>query len=70
MLPDPHETPTMTVEAAGKALGLGRSAAYQAARRGDLPTIAIGRRLMVPTASLYRMLDLLPLRTPGAADAN
>ncbi|MDQ3640427.1 MAG: helix-turn-helix domain-containing protein [Actinomycetota bacterium] len=48
----------MSVEDAGAALGLGRSAAYEAARRGELPTIRLGRRLVCPTAALRRLLCL------------
>jgi hypothetical protein len=33
-----------------------RSAAYRAAASGQLPTLAFGRRLRVPTAPLLRML--------------
>ena len=57
-VPTPDERPVLTVEEAGGFLDLGRSAAYDAARRGDIPTIAIGRRLLVPTAALRRMLHL------------
>jgi excisionase family DNA binding protein len=42
---------------AGRKLGLSRDAAYRAARSGQLPTIRIGRRLLVPRAALERMLD-------------
>jgi hypothetical protein len=48
---------TVSVEEAGRILGLGRTAAYAAARRGDIPTIAIGRRLIVPIDRLERMLS-------------
>lgn len=41
-----------TVPKAGKALGLGRNAAYAAAARGEIPTIRIGRRLLVPIDEL------------------
>jgi excisionase family DNA binding protein len=37
-------------------LGISRSAAYRAVARGEIPTIRIGRRLLVPTAKLYAML--------------
>jgi excisionase family DNA binding protein len=47
---------TMTVEEAAAYLGIGRSAAYEAARSGDLPVIRLGRRLLVPRAALERML--------------
>lgn len=57
-VPTVDEQPTMTVEDAGEALGISRGSAYEAARSGDLPTIRIGRRLVVPTAALRRMLML------------
>ena len=47
---------TLTIEEAAAVLGLGRSAAYEAARRGELPIIRIGRRLLVPRIALNRML--------------
>ncbi len=46
----------MSVEEAGKALGLGRNSAYDAAQRGDIPTIKFGRRLIVPIAAFHEML--------------
>ena len=36
---------------------LGRGASYEAARRGDIPTIRIGRKLLVPIQRLRRMLE-------------
>jgi excisionase family DNA binding protein len=47
---------TLTVPEAGKILGLGRNGSYDAAKRGDIPTIKIGRRIFVPVAALERML--------------
>jgi excisionase family DNA binding protein len=47
----------MTVVEAGKALDLSRNAAYEAVRRGDIPHIKIGRRLLVPRAALERLLS-------------
>ena len=47
---------TYTVEEAAKVLCIGRSTAYEGARSGDLPTIRIGRRLLVPRAALERKL--------------
>jgi excisionase family DNA binding protein len=57
-VPEPTEHPTLTVPEAGRFLGLGKASAYAAAERGDLPTIRVGRRLLVPTAALRRMLQL------------
>lgn len=47
---------TCDIPEAGRRLGVGRNAAYEAARRGEIPTIRIGRRLLVPLAALERML--------------
>lgn len=64
----------MTVEEAGAELGLGRSAAYEAAARGQLPTISMGRRKVVPTAALRRLLSLddddLDQSAPATPPAN
>ncbi len=53
---------TMTVEEAAMVLGIGRSAAYAAAHSGEIPTIRIGRRLLVPRERLAEMLHV-PQRT-------
>lgn len=37
-------------------LGLSRNAAYQAVQRGEIPAIRIGKRLLVPKASLFKLL--------------
>jgi excisionase family DNA binding protein len=48
---------TLTIEEAGmKVLGLSRDASYKAARNGELPTIRVGRRLLVPRAALEKLL--------------
>lgn len=46
-----------TVTQAGQILGIGRSAAYAAAKRGEIPTVKIGRRIVVPIAALERLLQ-------------
>lgn len=45
---DSNERLTYDVPEAGAKAGLGRNASYDAARRGDMPTIKIGNRLLVP----------------------
>jgi excisionase family DNA binding protein len=50
--------PTISVEQAAKLLSVSRTAAYRAAASGQLPTLAFGRRLRVPTAPLLKMLGL------------
>jgi excisionase family DNA binding protein len=51
------ERMTLTIPEAAKALGIGRNAGYEAARRGEIPKIMIGKRLLVPRAALERMLQ-------------
>ena len=49
---------TLTVPEAGRRyFDLGRNASYEAARRGDIPTIKIGRLLRVPIVALERKLE-------------
>jgi hypothetical protein len=47
---------TYDVPEAGKMAGLGRNAAYDAARRGEIPTIKLGRRQLVPKVAWDRIL--------------
>ncbi len=54
--PSPSPSLTFTVEEAAEMLGISRTFAYEAVRRGELPAIRIGRRLLVPRAALVRLL--------------
>ena len=56
-VPDARFQPTMTVEEAARFLGIGRSTAFEAIRRGELPALHFGRRIVVPTAALCRLLE-------------
>jgi excisionase family DNA binding protein len=47
---------TISIEEAGAQLGISRNSAYEAARRGDIPAIRIGKRLLVPIAAFEAML--------------
>ena len=54
----PEKLPVLTIPEAGKVyFGIGRSAAYEAARRGEIPTVRIGRKLLVPRVAVERMLE-------------
>jgi hypothetical protein len=53
------------VEAGRRYFGLSRGASYQAAERGDIPTIRVGRLLRVPVRAMERRLD-----TAGRGVAN
>jgi len=49
---------TLSVPEAGRLyFGLGKNSSYDAARRGDIPTIRIGRLLRVPIAAMDRKLE-------------
>jgi hypothetical protein len=49
---------TLSVPEAGRRyFDLGRQAAYNAARRGEIPTVRIGRTVRVPVRALEKMLD-------------
>ena len=49
---------TVTVEEAAVLLGISRSTAYELATRGDLPTIRMRRRILVPAAALGQLLGV------------
>jgi excisionase family DNA binding protein len=49
---------TLTVEEAAATLGISRAFAYAAVQRGEIPSIRIGRRVLVPRAALERMLEV------------
>ena len=51
------ETLTLTVTEAGKLLGISRNSAYEAARKGQLPVIRIGRRLLVSRSRLEALVN-------------
>jgi len=50
------ERQTVTVEQAAQALGVGRNLAYELVRTGKLPSLRLGRRIVVPRAALDRLL--------------
>ena len=50
----PH---VLSVPDAGRTyFNLGRGASYEAAKRGDIPTIRIGRKLLVPIRAIEQKL--------------
>lgn len=48
---------TMSVPEAAIRLGIGRTQAYAAVQRGEIPAVKVGRRLLVPEAALERLLN-------------
>jgi excisionase family DNA binding protein len=51
---------TYTVPETARILGISRGAAYAAAADRTIPTIRVGRRLLVPRAALARLLRMDP----------
>ena len=51
---------TISVEHAGALVGISRSSAYEAARSGAIPSLRIGRRVVVPVARLAELLGETP----------
>ncbi len=51
------ESATYRIEEAAKVLGISRNSAYEAARTGQLPTVRLGKRLVVPKIALDRLLS-------------
>jgi excisionase family DNA binding protein len=59
VLPDPLLRPTLPIwPDTCQLLGLSRSATYDAVKRGDIPSIRIGGRILVATAELRRMVSV------------
>ena len=58
IVPDPAVEPTMPVERVAAAFHISRAAAYEGVKNGEIPSIRIGRRIVVPTAAVRRMLLL------------
>ena len=48
---------TVTVTQAAVMLGISRTSTYERVRRDEIPTVRLGRRLLVPKARLLAMLD-------------
>jgi excisionase family DNA binding protein len=59
----PGDRFTLSLAEAGQMLGLSRAFAYELAARGELPTIRLGRRVMIPKVALLAMVGLSPLQS-------
>ena len=46
-----------SVTEAGQLLGLSRGSAYEAVANGQIPSIRIGRRLLIPRKALENLLE-------------
>jgi excisionase family DNA binding protein len=55
----------LTVSEAAKLLRLSRGSAYEGIRLGQIPSIRIGRRLLVPRRALEKLLEGVPQNGQG-----
>lgn len=51
---------TLTVEEAAELLGISRAFAYSLVARNELPSLKLGRRVVIPRRALDRLLDVEP----------
>ena len=62
------EARTLTVDEAAKLLGISRNLAYELVRLGQIPSVRLGRRIVVPRAALERVLEEVVRPAPGDQD--
>lgn len=53
---DKSEPLTITVEEAGRRLGISRGLAYSLVRRGEIPAVRLGRRIVVPAGAVESII--------------
>lgn len=52
-----HTRATYTVDEVAAVLGISRGSAYAAVNRGEIPSVRINRRLLVPRERLHQFLN-------------
>ena len=53
---DPVQRRTYTVNEVATILGIGRNTAYEVCRNGDIPTIRVGGRILIPRDAIEDLL--------------
>ena len=69
MQPEPLGRRTFTVREAAQVLGIGRDATYAAVQAGTIPSIRVGRRVVIPREAIGRILDQGRTLVPGRPTA-
>lgn len=63
--PDQHpQRQAYSVEEFARICGVSRTSAYSAVKRGEVPHVRIGRRVVIPRRALERLLDGLSAPQP------
>ena len=57
-VPEPEHRPLLTVAEVAEILGVTQVTVYARIHRGELPVLRFGRRMVVPTAALRRLLGI------------
>ena len=55
-----HERLTYTVPEVAELLGISRSSAYECVRRGEIPALTLGRRVVIAKATIDVLLRVAP----------
>jgi excisionase family DNA binding protein len=55
----------LSVEEAARLLGVSRTLAYESVARGELPSVRLGKRIVVPRRALDELLEIAIDRDPG-----
>jgi excisionase family DNA binding protein len=50
---------TYSVKETAKVLGIGRDAAYEGVKKGEIPSVKVGGRILVPRAAVDRLLGIV-----------
>ncbi len=53
----PDDRLTLTVDEAADLLGISRSLAYELVRIGELPSLRLGRRILIPRRAIYELVE-------------
>lgn len=61
---------TMTVTQTATVLGISRSSAYECVRRGVIPSLRLGRRIVVPTTAIDALLGSVSREQTQDSTAN
>jgi len=56
-LPTEDVLGTLSLEEAGRLLGISRATAYRLAKNGEIPYVAVGHKRRVPKLALLRLLE-------------
>jgi len=55
-LDEARQLAAISPKQAGHLLSMGKNATYQAIQRGQIPSLRIGSKIVIPTESLLRLL--------------